>query len=95
MVTLLIPEQTAEKYPVMAKFEYNWATAEMVKLYLRNSRAQFKRKARKAGGSGPETPVGPGLTGADTNTGTDMGSASTMANLGDDSGSDSEDSDED
>ena len=32
----------------MGKFEYNWATAEMVKLYLRNSRAQEKRKTRKA-----------------------------------------------
>jgi hypothetical protein len=32
----------------MGKFEYNWATAEMVKLYLRNSRAQEKRKAREA-----------------------------------------------
>lgn len=34
--------------PVMKNFEYNWATAEMAKMYLRNSRAQEKRKARKA-----------------------------------------------
>jgi hypothetical protein len=32
----------------MKNFEYNWATAEMVKMYLRNSRAQEKRKARDA-----------------------------------------------
>lgn len=31
----------------MKTFEYNWATAEMAKLYLRNSRAQEAR-ARKA-----------------------------------------------
>ena len=30
----------------MKTFEYNWATAEMVKMYLRNSRAQEAR-ARK------------------------------------------------
>lgn len=30
----------------MKGFQYNWATAEMVKLYLRNSRAQEARKAR-------------------------------------------------
>lgn len=30
----------------MKDFEYNWATAEIVKLYLRNSRAQEARKAR-------------------------------------------------
>ena len=34
----------------MKNFEYNWATAEMMKMYLRNSRAQEKRKARKAAG---------------------------------------------
>ena len=28
----------------MKSFEYNWATAEMVKLYLKNSRAQEARK---------------------------------------------------
>ena len=32
----------------MKDFEYNWATAEMVKLYLRNSRAQAAREARMA-----------------------------------------------
>ena len=30
----------------MKNFEYNWATAEMVKLYLKNSRAQEAKKAR-------------------------------------------------
>lgn len=29
----------------MKDFEYNWATAEIMKLYLRNSRAQAARKA--------------------------------------------------
>ena len=29
----------------MKNFEYNWATAEMVKLYLRNSCAQEAQKA--------------------------------------------------
>ena len=38
--------QTAEKFPVMKTFEYNWATAEIIKMYLRNSRAQEARKAR-------------------------------------------------
>ena len=37
----------------MKKFEYNWATAEMAKLYLRNSRAQEAR-ARKARAKAPE-----------------------------------------
>lgn len=32
----------------MKNFEYNWATAEMARMYLRNSRAQERRKARKA-----------------------------------------------
>ena len=32
----------------MKDFEYNWATAEMIIMYLRNSRAQEKRKARNA-----------------------------------------------
>jgi len=32
----------------MKNFEYNWATAEMVRMYLQNSRAQEKSKARKA-----------------------------------------------
>jgi hypothetical protein len=29
----------------MKTFKYNWATAEMMKMYLRNSCAQEKRKA--------------------------------------------------
>ena len=47
--------QTIEKYPVMAKFEYNWATAEMVKLYLRNTRVQAKHKAYQAASTSPES----------------------------------------
>jgi len=50
----------------MAKFEYNWATAEMAKLYLRNSRAQAKRKARKAAAlATPDPPINPGSTSVD------------------------------
>ena len=53
----------------MKNFEYNWATAEMVIMYLRNSRAQEKRKARKAtevlGGTqdGPAANTGPAAAG--------------------------------
>lgn len=53
----------------MKNFEYNWATAEMVIMYLRNSRAQEKRKARKAakvlGGTqdGPAANTGPTAAG--------------------------------
>ena len=32
----------------MKDFEYNWATAEIIKLYLKNSRAQEARKEREA-----------------------------------------------
>ena len=48
----------------MATFEYNWATAEMVKLYLRNSRAQKKRKSRMANGPNTNTPANSVHTGA-------------------------------
>ena len=53
----------------MGTFQYNWATAEMVKMYLRNSRAQEKRKARKAAEAAtaaqdpPVTNPGPAATG--------------------------------
>lgn len=30
----------------MKDFEYNWATAEMIIMYLRNSRAQERRRVR-------------------------------------------------
>ena len=30
----------------MKDYEYNWATAEIIKMYLKNSRAQDARKAR-------------------------------------------------
>ena len=51
----------------MKKFKYNWATAEMAKMYLRNSRAQGVRKARAAAEASGETQegsaaTGPGLT---------------------------------
>ena len=32
----------------MKDFKYNWATAEMIIMYLRNSRAQEKHKAHNA-----------------------------------------------
>ena len=56
----------------MAKFKYNWAMAEMAKLYLQNSHAQAKRKARKATKAAPATPgaaANSGLTGFKTNAG--------------------------
>jgi hypothetical protein len=74
----------------MAKFEYNWATAEMIKLYLRNSRAQAKRKARKAGGS---TLASPGIGSIDRDTGANAG-LSEPIDADDDSESD-DDSDQD
>ena len=77
----------------MAMFQYNWATAEMVKLYLRNSRAQAKRKATRGAKANADTPpVGaPGFTGADTSAGADVGSSGMMTNLEDDSDSDDSD----
>ena len=54
----------------MATFEYNWATAEMAKLYLKNSRAQAKRKARKAAAlATQDPPVNPGSAGIGTDAG--------------------------
>ena len=77
----------------MAKFEYNWATAEIVKLYLRNSRAQMWRKERNAGGSPPLNPGSPGIG---PGTGANIGSigATTGVEHNSDSSSD-DDSDED
>jgi hypothetical protein len=77
----------------MATFEYNWATAEMAKLYLRNSRAQAKRKARKAINAiaaTPDVPTDPGLD----NIGPNAGQSGVATGMGDDSDSDS-DSDSD
>lgn len=79
----------------MAKFQYNWATAEMVKLYLRNSRAQANLKARKAAETAAatlDTPDNSGLV-TDGDAGTGARQSSVVAGLGDDS--DSSDSDED
>jgi hypothetical protein len=72
----------------MKDFEYNWATAEMIIMYLRNSRAQEKRKARKAAevpGTTQDVPA--------TNTGLTVPSGSTGGggSLSDDSDSDSDD----
>lgn len=57
----------------MAKFQYNWATAEIIKLYLRNSRAQEKKKARTAADTASTSQDAPavdtGLTAAATNVG--------------------------
>ena len=57
----------------MATFEYNWATAEMVKLYLRNSRAQEKRKSRMASRSNVNTLANPGHARANTVIETNVG----------------------
>jgi len=83
--------QTAEQYPVMGKFQYNWATVEMAKLYLRNSRAQAKRKAHKAAGTAPETPANPGPAASSSHVGTGAG----QDGAGDESESESDDSDDD
>lgn len=90
-VTSLTPVKTAENYPVMAKFQYNWATAEMAKLYLRNSRALAKRKAHKAAEATPDTPVNPGPVVGGSHVGTGAGQS---AVIGPDDESDSDDSDE-
>jgi hypothetical protein len=87
--TSLIHVQTVEKYPVMATFEYNWATAEMAKLYLRNSRAQAKCKA-KSSNSGTGRSVNSGLVGTDTEAGTNTGLTGGMTGLGDELDSDSD-----
>ena len=79
----------------MAKFEYNWATAEMAKLYLWNSRAQVKRKAHKAGRAttpAPDVPANSGHTGAGANAG--QSSATPGPDNGSDSSSDSDSSDD-
>ena len=76
----------------MATFKYNWAMAEMAKLYLRNSCAQAKRKARKATEAAPATPgasTNSGLTGFETNAGQN-GSQGGSTELSSDSDSDSD-----
>ena len=72
----------------MAKFEYNWATAEMVKLYLRNSHAQIKHKACNASGSLPPdtTPAG-----VDPGAGANSGSIGATAGTGGNGDSSSDD----
>ena len=53
----------------MKTFEYNWATAEMIKMYLRNSRAQEARKAciNAKVSAGQEVPtIDPGLATANS-----------------------------
>jgi len=75
----------------MAKFQYNWATAEMVKLFLRNSRSQAKRKVRKAIEATLDTPVNPGLVVGGSGTGTGAGHNGAAASLGEDSESDDSD----
>ena len=76
----------------MAKFQYNWATAEMAKLYLRNSRAQAKRKARKAANA---TPVNSGPVAGSSRVGVGAGQSSVATNPLNDSDSESDGSDED
>ena len=73
----------------MAKFEYNWATAVMVKLYLRNSRAQEKRKSRMASRSNVNALANPGHTRANSVVKTNVGPGLIGATV------DSEDSEDD
>ena len=78
----------------MAKFEYNWVTAEMVKLYLQNSHAQAKCKAHKAGRAtmpAPDVPANSGHMGAGANAG--QSSAAPSPDNGSDSSSNSDSSD--
>jgi hypothetical protein len=72
----------------MKNFEYNWATAEMVRMYLRNSRAQEKRKARRAADVSAITQDVPA-----TNAG--LVAASSGAGRSDSEDSDSDSSDDD
>jgi len=77
----------------MATFQYNWATAEMVKLYLRNSRAQAQRKAKtgtRTNANAAPTDV-PGFTDIDTGAGANTGLSGTIANPENDSDSDDSD----
>ena len=70
----------------MAKYEYNWATAEMAKQYLRNSRSQANRKARTAAKTATAS--------SDTSTNPALMAAGGTTGLGDDLDSDSDDSDD-
>ena len=58
----------------MKDFEYNWATAEMVKMYLKNSCAQEAQKRRKAAevstGTEEAPAINPGLTTVNNGVGT-------------------------
>ena len=76
----------------MKNFEYNWATAEMAKMYLRNSRAQAKRKARNSGGL-PAAPIAQDAPA--TNSGLTAASGSVGGDFSDDEDSDDSDDDED
>ena len=57
----------------MKTFEYNWATAEMIKMYLRNSHAQEARRARldteSSTGTQEVPTVDPGLMAAGSGAG--------------------------
>ena len=60
----------------MKTYEYNWATAEMVKMYLRNSRAQGARKAcavaeASTAGTQEESAASLGLAAANNSAGAD------------------------
>ena len=72
----------------MKNFEYNWATAEMVKMYLRNSRAQEKRRARDTAKVSAVTQDVP-----TANPGPTVASGSTGGNVSDDLDSDDSDYD--
>lgn len=73
----------------MKRFQYNWATAEIMKMYLKNSRAQEARKARAAtdvsDNNQEVSTTDPGLATANDSAGTSRSTA----------GSDSDSSDSD
>ena len=79
----------------MKNFEYNWATAEMVKMYLRNSRAQEARRARTTTDTSADTQEVPtinvGLVTANSGAGT--GHSNLSDSESSDSDSDSPDED--
>ena len=73
----------------MKDFEFNWATAEMAKMYLRNSRTQERRKARKAieeGLAGPQdvSATNVGLETAGSTAGSRSGDSDSDSDSGDD-----------
>ena len=73
----------------MKDYEYNWATAEIIKMYLKNSRVQDARKARTVTEASIDTQdaltAGPSrLATADNSTGTSRSDADLDSDSSDD-----------